>query len=104
MATWPPQRSKQNCLAAQPELSLKGFSVSPGPRAGGSHGALTHALNSPRRPGPTLVAGFCSPKRALIWRNLSGAGLTGVRKWLGVGVGGTVYKLSSPTRLERKPS
>lgn len=87
MATWPPQRSKQNCLAAQPELSLKGCSVYPGLGSGGAHRAFTHALNSQRRPRPALVAAFCCPNRALIWRNLSGPGLAGVRKWRAVGVG-----------------
>lgn len=38
MATWLPQRSKQNCLAARPELPLKGFSVYPTLGFGGSHG------------------------------------------------------------------
>lgn len=61
MATWPPQRSKQNCLAAQPKLSLKGFSVYPSPRSGGLHGALTHALNSPRTQARTR-GWFLQPK------------------------------------------
>lgn len=82
MATWLPQRSKQNCLAAQPKLSLKGCSVHPGPSPGGSHWALTHSLDCQRRPRPTLVAGFYShPKRGLIWGTLSRLGLTGVGKW-----------------------
>lgn len=31
MAMWQPQRSKQNCLAAWPELTPEGLSVPPSP-------------------------------------------------------------------------
>lgn len=97
MATWQPQRSKQNCLAAQPEPPLKGFSVYPGPPPGGLAGALAHAPSSRGGPGLGPTDGFRSPNQH---PNLKKPEWTWAEE--GQEVAGGCMEAAPPTGLERK--
>lgn len=77
MATWPPRGSKQNCLAALPELPLKGLSVYPGPLLWGFTRGPHTQPGQPVRPRPGLRLVSTAQISALMWRNLSGSGLRG---------------------------
>lgn len=100
MAMWQPQRSKQNCLAAWPELTPEGLSVAPRPLLQGFPTGPSHAVNRQCRPRPGFGLVSTPQLKALIGRNPSAirqGGWECQKKLL------DVCKLPSPTKLEREP-